>query len=70
MALSTKLTANALLQYNERDDRLSANVRINFIHRPGSDLFVVFNEERGSSASLWDLNTRAAVMKVTYLARL
>ncbi len=55
---------------HERDDRLSANVRINFIHRPGSDLFVVFNEERGSSASLWDLNTRAAVMKVTYLARL
>ena len=69
-AFSTNLFANVLLQYNERDDRLSVNVRINFIHRPGSDLFIVFNEERGSVGSIWDVNTRAAVVKLTYLARL
>jgi hypothetical protein len=70
LALSTRLTAHALLQYNDEDDLLAANLRINFIHRPGSDLFIVFNEKRGSDASLWDLNNRAALMKVTYLARL
>ena len=69
-AVSTTLVANALVQYNKRDDELSVSVRINFIHRPGSDLFIVFNEERGSATSIWDVNTRAAVVKLTYLARL
>jgi len=69
-AFSTKLVANTLMQYNKLDDELSVSVRINFIHRPGSDLFIVFNEERGSATSLWDVNTRAAVVKLTYLARL
>ena len=69
-SFSTRLVANALVQYNKRDDELSVSVRINFIHRPGSDLFIVFNEERGSATSIWDVNTRAAVVKLTYLARL
>ncbi|MEE2668611.1 MAG: DUF5916 domain-containing protein [Gemmatimonadota bacterium] len=69
-AFSTKLVANTLIQYNKRDDELSISVRINFIHRPGSDLFIVINEERGSSTSIWDVNTRASVVKLTYLARL
>ena len=69
-SFSTNLVASALVQYNKRDDELSVSVRINFIHRPGSDLFIVFNEERGSSTSIWDVNTRAAVVKLTYLARL
>ena len=69
-AFSTTLVANALVQYNSRDDELLVSIRINFIHRPGSDLFIVFNELRGSAASIWDVNTRAAVVKLTYLARL
>ena len=69
-ALSTKLVADVLMQYNKRDDELSMSVRINFIHRPGSDLFIVINEERGSATSTWGVNTRAAVVKLTYLARL
>ena len=69
-AVLVELFANALVQYNKLDDALSISVRINFIHRPGSDLFIVINEERGSSTSLWDVNTRAAVVKLTYLARL
>jgi hypothetical protein len=70
LAFTTQLTVNALLQYNGRDDELSSNIRFNFIHTPGSDLFVVFNEQRGTPESLWDLHTRSAVAKVTYLARL
>lgn len=69
LALSTKLFANALIQYNDQDDELSANVRFNFIHRPGSDLFVVFNERRGTPGDLWGLDSRAALAKLTYLAR-
>jgi len=69
-AFSTKLTTNALLQYNSLDKTLSTNLRLNFIHRPGSDLFVVFTERRGVEDELWDLSSRGIVLKLTYLARL
>jgi hypothetical protein len=68
-AFSVRLFANALLQYNNLDNAASANVRINFIHPPGSDLFVVFNEQRGTDDGLWDFDNRGAVVKVTYLKR-
>jgi hypothetical protein len=68
-AFSTRLIANTLLQYNNLDNSVSANVRINFIHSAGSDLFVVFNERRGDDDSLWAFDDRGAVVKVTYLAR-
>jgi len=69
-AFSTKLTTNALLQYNSLDNTVSANLRLNFIHRPGSDLFVVLTERRGVGDDLWDLSNRGFVVKLTYLARL
>jgi hypothetical protein len=69
-AFSTKLTTNALLQYNSLDNALSANLRLNFIHRPGSDLFIVLTERRGVEDRLWALSNRGLVAKLTYLARL
>lgn len=69
-AFSTRLFANLFLQYNQVNRALSWNLRLNFIHRPGSDIFLVLNEQRGSSASVWDTQDREAVVKVTYLARL
>jgi hypothetical protein len=69
-AFSTKLTTNALLQYNSLDNDFSANLRLNFIHRPGSDLFIVLTERRGVEDRLWDLSNRGLVAKLTYLARL
>jgi hypothetical protein len=69
-ALSTRLTAFALVQYNDLEHRFQGNLRLNFIHRPGSDLYVVFNEERGSELSAWRLARRGLVAKITYLLRL
>jgi len=68
-AFSTRLVANALVQYNSLDNSLSVNVRLNFVHSPGSDLFIVFNEFRGDETSRWSFDERAAVVKVTYLKR-
>ena len=68
-AFSTRLFANTLLQYNNLDNSVSANVRVNFIHSPGSDLFIVFNERRGNDNALWAFSDRGAVVKVTYLGR-
>jgi len=69
-SFSTKLTTNVLVQYNSLDGDFTANVRLNFIHRPGSDLFLVFTENRGDDQRLWNVQDRGFVMKITYLARL
>ncbi|HEX4934329.1 MAG TPA: hypothetical protein VFV33_14160, partial [Gemmatimonadaceae bacterium] len=66
---STRVALNSLVQYNSLARRISANLRLNIIHRPGSDIFLVLNEERGSELSAWDPGNRAVRLKVTYLAR-
>jgi hypothetical protein len=68
-AFTTRLFASALVQHNSLERRLLANVRLNFIHRPGSDLFLVFNEERGGDTSLRRVARRGLAAKVTWLAR-
>jgi hypothetical protein len=68
-AFSTRLTTNLLVQHNSLDEVFSANFRLNFIHRPGSDLFLVLTEERGEDGDLWRLSDRGMVVKLTYLRR-
>ena len=41
---SPQLALIGLLQWNSNTGEVNINVRLNFIHRPGSDLFLVFNE--------------------------
>ena len=69
-ALSPLMTTNAFVQYNGLTDRIITNVRFNFIHRPGSDLFVVFSENRGRADEIWRTDDRGLVVKLTYLMRL
>ena len=62
---NTKVFLNALLQYNTDAQQWSSNVRFNVIHRPLSDIFLVYNERRESrSGALID---RALIAKVTYM---
>jgi hypothetical protein len=70
-SFSTRLTTNLLVQYNSLDEAFTTNFRLNFIHRPGSDLFLVFTEERGDKdlQDTWRLTDRAMVVKFTYLKR-
>ena len=62
-ALSPRMVTNALFQWNSISDEVSANVRFNFIHRPGSDLFLVFTENRGVGDDLWALDRVRWVLK-------
>jgi hypothetical protein len=68
-AFSSRLVATGLLQRNSLDGTLVTNLRLNFIHRPGSDLFVVFNEEWGDAAPGRRVTGRGLAVKLTYLAR-
>jgi hypothetical protein len=63
--LNTKVFVNALVQYNTDARQWSSNLRLNIIHRPLSDIFIVYNERRDSRSG--DLVDRAVVAKMTYL---
>jgi hypothetical protein len=61
---------SALLQYNSASNALSANVRLRWEYRPGSELFVVYNEQRDTLAQGFpDLSTRAFIVKINRLMR-
>jgi hypothetical protein len=61
---------SALLQYNSETHSLSANVRLRWEYRPGSELFVVYNDERDTLARAFpDLTSRAFIVKVNRLFR-
>ena len=61
---------SSLVQYNSSNSTLSANVRLRWEYRPGSELFVVFNEGRDTTlAGYPDLQNRALVVKVNRLLR-
>ncbi len=68
-AFSTRLFTNLLVQHNSLDGNISTNLRVNFIHRPGSDLFLVFTEERHEDGREWRSTDRGMVVKLTYLRR-
>ena len=45
---STKLQIGAWVQYNDAAEEVVSNVKLNFIHAPLSDLFVVYTERRST----------------------
>ena len=65
--------ASALVQYNSRLDQVSANIRFRWEYRPGSELFVVYNEDRNTGLDGFGrfpvLNNRAFIVKVNRLLR-
>ena len=70
-AVSRSLFANALVQYDDVSHVVQANVRIDWIHTPGSDLFVVFDTGY-LTGDVLDPRTerwqrRTGVVKLTYL---
>ena len=70
-AVNRKLFANALIQYDDVSETLQANVRVDWIHTPGSDLFVVLDTGYLTGDILDPHETRWArrtgVVKLTYL---
>jgi hypothetical protein len=69
--LSPRKSFSALLQYNSAGDVIGANVRFRWEFRPGSDLFVVYNEGRDTEFGVRhaELQTRTFAIKVTRLFR-
>jgi hypothetical protein len=68
-AFTTRLAVATYVQYNSLTRRVVLNARADFVHRPGSDLFVVFNEERGDERVPSLVLDRSFAVKVNYLVR-
>jgi len=68
-AFSTRLVTRAYVQYNSLERKWITNVRLYFIHRPGSDLYVVFNDEQGEEEAPGRLINRGLAVKATWLIR-
>ena len=61
---------SALIQYNSGIDAVSTNARFRWEYRPGSELFVVYNEERNTlTRSFPGINSRAFIVKINRLFR-
>ena len=67
MALNRKWFGKALIQYDNFSEQIQLYCRINWIHTPGSDLFIVLNQRYDMSKSKGSLVQGTQVVKLTYL---
>jgi len=67
---SPRMFASALVQYSSADSLFSTNLRFRWEYYPGSEMFVVYTDERDTSApGAPALRNRAFVVKVNRLFR-
>jgi hypothetical protein len=68
--MTPRMFVSSLFQYTSANDALTANVRLRWEYLPGSELFVVYNEERDTSARSFPmLSNRALIVKINRLMR-
>lgn len=70
-AFNTDLFAKTFVQWNDLDKRVSANFLLSYMYRPGSDLYIVYNEiwDRYNSLSM-TVRDRILMLKVTHNFRI
>ena len=70
-SMTPRMFASALLQYSSSGQSVSANVRLRWEYVPGSELFVVYNEQRDTQAlGFPGLKNRAVIVKINRLFQL
>ena len=68
--LTPRMFFGGLVQYNASNSSLSTNLRLRWEYQPGSELFVVYNDQRDTSLDRVPfLQNRAFIVKLTRLFR-
>lgn len=72
VALSPDMSLRSLTQYNSLTEQWSTSARFRYTYRPGSDLYVVYDEVRRDQAItaspfVEDFRERQLIVKMTYL---
>ena len=65
VALSRKWLTSTTIQYNSDRNLIGINFRLNYIYRPGDDLFIVYNDSRNRTDSPAEMD-RSLVIKLTH----
>ena len=72
-AFSPRMFFSGLLQYNSGNDTVNSNLRLRWEYSPGSELFVVYTEDRDSTPlrpdRITELRNRGLVIKFNRLFR-
>jgi hypothetical protein len=69
-AMTPLMFVSGLLQFNSYSHAVETNVRLRWEYRPGSELFVVFNENRDTRLGGFpDVQNRAIIVKMNRLFR-
>ncbi len=63
-SFNPRMFLNALIQYNNTVREVESNIRFNYIYKPLSDFFLVYNERRTTTG---EVTERALIAKITYL---
>jgi hypothetical protein len=68
--VTPQMFVSALVQYNSDTKSVSTNARLRWEYQPGSELFVVYNDDRNTQTRGFpSLSTRALIVKVNRLFR-
>jgi hypothetical protein len=68
--ITPRMFISALVQYNSGNDTMATNARLRWEYRPGSEFFVVYNEQRETRISGFPhLVNRTVIVKVNNLLR-
>ena len=68
--VTPRMFFSALLQYNSSNNTVTSNARVRWEYRPGSELFLVYNEQRDTLARQFPaLTNRAVIFKINRLVR-
>ncbi|MDA0330274.1 MAG: DUF5916 domain-containing protein [Gemmatimonadetes bacterium] len=68
-AFTPRMFASSLVQYNEADNTLSSNLRFRWEYAPGSEIFLVWTDERDTGPRGSGLRSRGLAVKATRLLR-
>ena len=69
-SISPLMFVSALLQYNSSNNSIGANLRLRWEYQPGSELFVVYNEQRDTlTPGFPEFENRTFIIKVNRLFR-
>lgn len=65
-----RMFVSALVQYNSDSNVVTANARLRWEYRPGSEMFVVYNDQRDTlSRGFPDVKNRSFIVKINRLFR-
>ncbi len=66
-AVSPTMAFRSVTQYNSQTDQFGTSARFRYTYRPGSDIYLVYDEVRRDPTTLLEYRDQRLILKATYL---